>query len=255
MNDGLIYFVGGREGGAELLDEFNFGHARRPADGGGMIVTSVGAGGPGPEGQAGTMIHRYEHVFPVDIQWQRVRPLDVWIGFAAHQRPGPGELFRGTGLRCGYSVALLDNNEWQVPVVLPCRDNDPQRPCGLPGTFEPSENGLVELVRPAYRPLVDAAEKWLDIVHDPSSQPTPDDICEFVGELLGVSYYVRVGELIALQLLDPLNADITVNLALDMPERRPELFGLDAPPSIGGGGVDRRFGTQGLARVHRADRR
>ena len=239
-NGGLIYFVP-RTGGVELLDQSGFGHARRRHPVFAEIPPVFGLLPPGrsPTNTPGTVFH-WHGEFPQRVTWADAKCGGVWIGWAEGAQPGPGELFRGTNLTTGYTVRLLDGNEWQMPVVLPFCGNSPGRAPGLPHTFAYDQGGaIVTRVRPEYQHIVAQAERMLK-TYEGAADPGPSQIVAFVADLLAVSYYVHVPELMALGLLDPPSANAAVCFALDLPERDPEMFGQPVPPSSTAT-VDRRM--------------
>ncbi len=203
---------------------FNPGNRKDLADAGLAHLVGLPMGkalvGKGPDNGRGCVFGQSEKGtigYKAETQtWRQMPGLQVWFGFTTDDRPSPGDLQRKDALR-GHAVALLDGNDWTVPIARGLLSDDGGETItpyiALPGCSEYNAQGewVPSGVVPKYTRLWELAEAWVDaqtaIANDEKPSP-PDGVSfEFVGvheiavEVLACNYHVSAAEVGALGLL------------------------------------------------------
>ena len=215
---GFLYFIPGQVG-KRAFDAC--GLAGRFACG--CEQTRVNAGGS-PDGAPGVVFSEPSPAgLPTPINWHDADGYS--IGWHTPFPPGPDDLHNGVDVT-GFNIELCDGNLWRVPLVIPFRDLDPERECGLPQVYKLSnvgdprdtERGYAETVKAEYMSLVREAETFLSALHDESTDPKPCMV-GYCANLLAVCYRIGRAEVLALGLLDKECANRMVALSIDCGER------------------------------------
>ena len=198
---GFLYFIRGQVGGRDfkalgLGDRFTSG----------LELTRVNADGS-PDGAPGVVFAEPSPAgLPEPINWHEAEGYS--IGWHTPFPPGPDDLRNGVDVT-GFNIELCDGNLWRVPLVIPFRDLDPERECGLPqvyaladsGDERDADRGYATNVKAEYMPLVREAETFLNALHDESTDPKPCMV-GYCANLLAVCYRIGRAEMLALGLLD-----------------------------------------------------
>lgn len=243
MHTGLYYFIEGQ------INQGRFAElgldARLPR--GPREVVQIGRD-DGPEGKPGLVLHNHTGGLPKPIDWHDTGN-GYWLGWHAGYPPKPEQLERGLTVR-GFYVPLCDDNEWLIPLVLPCTELDPERAHGLPQApvrllpgLEgraglPSGNGrpIQWTHKREYDGLVRAAEELLAAFDDPARTGPEifhDRGVSYVLQLLQVGYRIHLDEVLALELLDQDTAAACAMVSFDINERLRARCG-EAVPELAG---------------------
>lgn len=215
---GFLYFLPGTMS-PRRFDELGLTARVRPA-------RSVVTVGPelGPDGLTGLIMHDEETSrLPQPLEW--FDQGDYWLGFHRGYPPAPERLDREEMLG-SHAVLLLDENEWRVPMVWPCRDRDPDRMQELPNVYQgirleaqEEPTGIREEVQPAYRYVIDAARKIAPYVLEDDAPELPSrEAVPFCAVLLGVNYRIGLPEVLALGLLGARQVLNMLRIAFDIDE-------------------------------------
>lgn len=182
----------------------------------------------GPDGRSGMVFTRQSATrLPQPIVWEKSRCGRFWVGWHEPDPPGPEDLLKGISLTAAFNVRLRDEHDWLIPLVLPCRQRNLTRECGLPQIYrlakegdQQGQRGIAEEVTPEYVPLIEEAEQFWAVFKDESCPAIETErVLTFCVHLLQVSYRIGVDEVLALGLLDKQTAEGMVLAAIDAMER------------------------------------
>jgi len=219
---GFYYFVA-EVGGGRLWRELGLDYAFE----GPPAQIEVGPD-VGPDGRSGMVFTRQSATkLPRPIVWEKSRSGKFWIGWHEANPPGPEDLRNGVSLTAAFTVRLRDERDWLIPLVLPCRQRNPTRECGLPQVYRLSgeadkegRRGVAEEVTPEYVPLIDEAKQfWTVFKHESQPAIETERVLTFCVHLLQVSYRIGLDEVLALELLDKQIAQAMVLAVIDATER------------------------------------
>ena len=122
-----------------------------------------------------------------------------WIGYAHEYQPGPDDLARKDQI-AGHLVKLRDGNKWLFPAVRLAGGRS-----GLPQSIGlDARGGLVIEDLPEYADVQDGAKLCYDRFASGIGF-TYVEIVKVLSRILGLNYYVSVGETSALRLFDTEN--------------------------------------------------
>ena len=117
----------------------------------------------GPDGRSGMVFTRQTATrLPAPLRWERARGGRFWVGWHEPDPPGPEHLDRGLNVGGSY-LRLADGRNWLVPLVLACKEQDPERESGLPSSMRLVGEEIGNAPLSEYDRLIEQAEGFLAV--------------------------------------------------------------------------------------------
>jgi hypothetical protein len=203
-----------------LLDSCQHRETMNGPDGGGILV--------------GESSHSadYMHYEPAKQTWSKRFGLSSWVGTWNDRPVSPASLARSP-LLDGNLVTLLDNQQWQIPLLRKWHETDAAFEFGnqMPRVMQRSQTTgrfVLGAVIPKYRELWDLSLKIADsmfaqLAQTESATLDESEVEEFVCAVLAANYRVDADVISHLQLLTAELSGAIVRAALDWDTLRAHL--------------------------------
>lgn len=167
-------------------------------------------------------------LYPDEQQWRKIPGSECQVGCYLDDRPGPGDLERKLTIR-GYPLEFLDGNDWTIPLIRQFNESAKNYlKSGLPVKLDVDDEGnvcdgdVIEVYRYLWDVTQPYADKYMDIADGKQEvEIEPKHILRDAVSLVGVNYFIGLGEVLLLELFPREITDLPllVNLlSIDYPQ-------------------------------------